>query len=328
MKALVTGANGFIGSHIVRTLLKKGVSVRGLVRRESSTKNLEGLEIEYSYGDLRDFDSLKKGAQGCDLLFHTAAMYDFWASDPKIFYDINVEGTKNVLEAARLAEIPKIVYTSTVGAIRYPDNPLSPSDETSFPEEKDLHNDYKRSKFLAEQLAFQYAKNGLPIVVVNPSAPIGPYDAKPTPTGRIIVDFLKGKVPAYVDTGLNVIDVEDVAEGHWLASQKGRVGERYILGNQNISLKEIYQMMAGLTGRSAPRFRIPYTVALSAAYASEGIASLLHRRPGIPLGAVRMARKYMYFNSTKARRELGLPQRPVERAFERAIVWFQKNGYC
>lgn len=327
MKALVTGAAGFVGSNLVRCLLNKGTAVRALVRKESPQHNLAGLDVELCFGDLRDLGSLHKACQGCDQLYHTAAHYDFWASDRKIFYDVNVEGTKNVLAAARQAQVPKIVYTSTVGTLRYPDDPSRPSDETCLAAEKDLHNDYKRSKFLAEQLALRYVKEGLPIVIVNPSAPIGAYDAKPTPTGKIIVDFLKGKVPAYVKTGLNIIDVEDLAEGHWLAAERGQIGERYILGHQNVSLKEIYELIAKLTGREAPQWRIPYSVAVAAAYFSEGAGLLFNRRPKISLGAVKMARHYMYFDSSKAVRELHLPQTPIEQAFAKAVQWFKENDY-
>lgn len=326
-QVLVTGGTGFIGGNLVRLLLKKGCAVRVLVRKTSSLENLQNLDIETVYGDLRDPFSLKQAVQGCEQLYHVAASYQFWSPDPKEFYESNVDGTRNILTAARDAGVSKIVYTSTVGAIRYPDDPSRPSDETCFPTEKDLHNDYKRSKFQAEQVALQFAKEGLPVVIVNPSAPLGRWDAKPTPTGRIIVDFLKGKVPAYIDTGLNVVDVEDVAEGHWLAAQKGRIGERYILGNKNMSLKEIYELIARLSGREPPRFAIPYGVALAAAYGSELIGKILHKRPAIAVGAVKMAKKYMYFSPAKAVRELGLPQSPVEKAFAKAIQWFKSNGY-
>lgn len=327
MKALVSGASGFIGANLVRTLLRKGVAVRALVRRNSSLGNLTGLEIELASGDLTDFSSLKKACQGCDLLFHTAAHYDFWASDPQIFYQVNVEGTKNILIAALEAKIPKIVYTSTVGTIRYPDDPNRPSDENCFACEKDLRNDYKRSKFQAEQVAFRFAKEGLPVVIVNPSAPIGAFDIKPTPTGKMILDFLKGRVPAYLETGLNIIDVEDVAEGHWLAAQKGKVGERYILGNANLSLKEIYERLAKLSAQKPPRIRIPYALAFGTACLSEGLAKIKGGRPKIALAAVKMARHYMYFDSGKAIQELGLPQTPVEIAFAKAVEWFKANGY-
>ena len=326
MKVLITGGTGFIGGNLVRLLLNKGCSVRALVRRTSSLENLKGLDVELVYGDLRDLPSLKKTCQGCDQLYHVAASYQFWSEDRQEFYESNVGGTQNILTAARDTDISKIVYTSTVGTISYPDDPSKPSDETTFPTQKDLYNDYKRSKFQAEEIALRFAKEGLPVVIVNPSAPIGPRDIKPTPTGKIIVDFLKGKVPAYIDTGLNIIDVADVAEGHWLAAQKGKVGERYILGNKNMSLKEIYETIARLTGKKPPRFQIPYTVALTAAYGSELVAKILQRPPSIPVGAVKMAKKYMYFNSAKAVRELGLPQSPIENAFEKAIQWFQTYG--
>lgn len=327
MKALVTGASGFIGSNLIRTLLKKGVSVKAFVRQQSLLKNIEGLDVEFVYGDVRDLDSLKTACQGCHFLFHTAAFYDFWAPDPQIFYDVNVAGTKNVLEAAQQTEVSKIIYTSTVGTIGYHKEPRTPSNEMFFPSNGDLNNHYKQSKFQAEQIAFMFAKQGLPVVIVNPSAPIGPYDAKPTPTGRIIVDFLKRKIPAYVDTGLNIIDVEDVAEGHWLAAQKGKVGERYILGNKNVSLKEIYELIAQLGKTKHPFLKIPYAVAFSLAYVSEGVANILKQRPKISLASVRMAKRPMYFDSTKAVRELSLPQSPIEGAFEKAIRWFKDNGY-
>ncbi len=300
MKVLVTGGTGFIGGNLVRLLLKKGFQVRALVRKTSSLKNLQNLEVELAYGDLRNKSSLIPACRGCDQLYHVAR-------------DI---GT-----------IQKIVYTSTVGTIRYPDDPTKPSDERSFPRERDLHNDYKRSKFEAERIAIRFARDGLPIVIVNPSTPIGPWDMKPTPTGKIIVDFLNGKVPAYVETGLNIIDVEDVAMGHLLAAEKGEIGNRYILGNKNMSLKEIYELIAKLGNRKPPRFKIPYSLALTAAFGSELIGKILNKRPSIEIGAVKMAKKYMYFSPAKAIRDLGLPQSPVEKAFEKAIDWFKQNGY-
>lgn len=327
MKALVTGGSGFIGANLVRTLLKKGVAVRVLVRANRPRTNLEGLDLELAEGDLCDPASLDKACTGCDLLFHAAAYYDFWAPDRKIFYQVNVTGTQNVLAAARHAQIPKIVYTSSVGTIRCPRDLNRPSDETCRAAEAEMGNDYKRSKFLAEEIVRQYAREGLPVVIVNPTAPIGAYDVRPTPTGKIVLDFLRGKSPAYVNTGLNIVDVEDVAEGHWLAAQKGKIGERYILGGENISLKEIYQTISKLNCRPAPWLRIPYGLAWVAALGSETICHLQKRRPKISLGAVRMARQFMYFNSAKAVRELGFPQSPVEKAFARAASWFQSNGY-
>lgn len=327
MKVLVTGATGFIGGNLVRLLLQQGFKVRALVRSSSDLANLKNLDVELAYGDLRGPASLIKACDGCDHLYHVAASYQFWSPDPKEFYESNVEGTRNILEAAKTANIPKIVYTSTVGAIQYPSNPDQPSDETCWPTEKDLHNDYKKSKFMAEQVALKYAQSGLPVVIVNPSAPIGAYDIKPTPTGKIIVDFLNGKVPAYLDTGLNIIDVEDVAWGHILAAQKGKVGERYILGYKNISLKEIYELIARLTHKAPPKMRIPYAVAWSAAVASETIGKILNKRPKISVGAVKMAKHYMYFSPAKAVQELGLPQSSIENAFAKAIEWFGTHGY-
>ncbi|MBI4125753.1 MAG: NAD-dependent epimerase/dehydratase family protein [Deltaproteobacteria bacterium] len=327
MQALVTGGSGFIGANLVRALLKKGVGVRVLVRKTSSRKALTGLDIEFYEGDLRDCASLGRAFQGCDLLFHTAAHYDFWAPDRRIFYDVNVGGTENILKAARRAGIPKIVYTSTVGTLRCPENQGKPSDETCCATEAEMENDYKRSKFLAEQLVLRYAREGLPVVIVNPSAPIGAFDVRPTPTGKIILDFLQGKIPAYVDTGLNIIDVEDVAEGHWLAAQKGKTGERYILGNKNISLRAIYEAVAKLNCRAAPRLCIPYGLAWVMALGSEVASRFQKKRPKISLGAVKMARRHMYFDASKAVRELDLPQSPVEKAFAKAVGWFQSNGY-
>lgn len=327
LKALVTGATGFIGGHLTRLLVSQGVHVRALVRQDSVTHFLKGLDIEFVFGDLRDKASLVRACQGCDHLYHAAAAYDFWLPNKRDFYDINVGGTKNILEAARRASLSKIVYTSTVGTLRYPDDPNFPSDETCLPVEKDLSNDYKKSKFQAEQVALQFAKDGLPIIIVLPSAPIGAYDVKPTPTGQMIVNFLKGKVPAYLQTGLNLIDVEDVAWGYLLAAQKGEIGARYILGNQNMSLKEIYETLAKISGRKSPRVCIPYAMALSVAYGTEFFGKVFHRRPSIPVGAVRMAKKYMYFTSNKAIKELSLPQSPIHGAFEKAVSWFQTNGY-
>lgn len=322
MKVLVTGATGFIGANLVRLLLRQGCDVRVLVRPSSLLNNLKNLEVEIAHGDLRDKASLKKACRGVSQLYHVAAAYDFWLPNTKEFYDINVGGTQNILEAALEEKVEKVVYTSTVGVLRYPDDPAFPSDETAVVSPEDLHNDYKRSKFEAEVVAMEFAKNGLPVVIVNPSAPIGAYDVKPTPTGKMVVDFLKGHAPAYVNTGLNVVDVEDVAMGHWLAARRGRVGERYILGNKNMSLKEIYECIARLSGKTPPRFQIPYAVALAAACASELVGKILRRRPAIPVGAVRMAKKFMYFTPAKAVKELGLPQSPVENAFEKAIKFF------
>ena len=327
MKVLVTGATGFIGSNLVRSLLKRNVEVRALVRRESGLNNINGLDVELFYGDVRDRSSLKKACEGCEVLYHTAALYSFWAPDSRAFYEVNVQGTRNTLEEARAAGISKIVYTSTVATIRCPEDPNHPSDENDYPTPQDFHNDYKRSKFLAEQVVLAFANEGLPVVIVNPSAPIGSYDVKPTPTGKIVLDFLKGQVPAYINTGLNIIDVEDVAEGHILAAEKGKVGERYILGNENIPLREIFERIAQCAGKSAPRYRIPYGVALAAAYGSELVSGLLKKSPRIHLSTVRMAKRYMYFNPAKAVRELGLPQSPVEGAIAKAIRWFRASGY-
>jgi dihydroflavonol-4-reductase len=328
MKALVTGATGFIGGHVAAALLRHGYAVRVLVREGSGRKNVDRLDVELAVGDLRDRPSLERALEGCDRLFHVAAAYTFWAPDPTVIHETNVRGTENVLAAARAAGIERVVYTSTestVGIAR--DGDLGT--EEAFADPRRLVGDYKQSKYEAERLALGMAKEGLPVVVVNPTTPVGPGDVKPTPTGRIVVDFLRRQMPAYVDTGLNVVDVEDVAEGHVLALEKGRPGERYILGNRNLTLREILGILAGITGLPAPRLRLPIWAALGAAYASQFAADrLTGRPPRIPVAAVKVARHFRYFDCTKAITELGLPQTPIEEALARAVRWFRENGYA
>ncbi len=327
MKCLVTGATGFIGSNLVRVLLEKGFPVRALTRNNSNCSNLKNLKVELCYGDLLDYKSLEKALKGCTFLFHVAAHYSFWDSSKDLIYRINVDGTKNILKAAEETGIKKIVYTSTVGCIGLPQNG-KPGDENSPLAAKTLSNSYKHSKYLAEKEAFKFFENGLPVVIVNPSTPVGPGDIKPTPTGKIIVDFLNRKIPAYVDTGLNLIDVRDCALGHILAMEKGKPGERYILGNQNLSFKEILLLLEEITGLKAPKFKFPYALALIAANINEVISDYITKSPPkIPLGGVKMAKYYMYFNSSKAVKELGLPQNSVKKALEDAVSWFRKNGY-
>lgn len=320
---LVTGATGFVGWHVAWRLIEKGHRVRALVRPGS---RLRELEAEPACGDLRDAGSLARAVAGCELVFHVAADYRLWVRDPAEMYASNVAGTRNLLEAARRAGVERVVYTSTVGAIGIPAQGLG--DEQTPVSLADMVGHYKRSKFLAEQAALEAARGGLPVVIVNPTAPIGDHDFKPTPTGRIILDFLRGAMPAYVDTGLNFVDVADVAEGHLQACERGRSGERYILGSENLTLRQFLERLAAVSGRRAPRRRIPYAVAWVAGALSTGWATLTGRPPLAPLDGVRMARKKMFVSSAKAMRELGYAPRPVDDAMRRAVEWFRANGYC
>jgi dihydroflavonol-4-reductase len=327
LKALVTGGTGFVGRAVVTELLEAGWEVQALVRR-SGSRVLKGLEVEEVLGDLRNRTSLQRGVQGCSHLFHVAADYRLWVPDPEEMYAVNVEGTRDLLAAAAAAGLERVVYTSTVGTLGNPGDGTPGTEETPV-SLKDMVGHYKRSKFLAEKVALEFAQQGLPVVVVNPSAPVGPWDSRPTPTGQMLVDFLKGRMPAYLETGLNLIHVKDVARGHLLAAAHGRVGEKYILGNQNLSLSKIFQMLAEISGRRAPRVRLPYWPVLGLAYLNELWATYLGRRPPrMPVTAIRMARKYMYFDNTKAVKELGLTLTPVSQALEDAVEWFKKHGYA
>lgn len=322
----VTGATGFIGSHVVRRLVARGEKVRVLVRRQSSLKNLEGFPVEVATGDLRNAESVKAALAGCRRVYHIAADYRLWARDPSELYQSNVEGTRVVLEQAGASGVERVVYTSTVGTLAVPNNG-TPSHEETPVRLTDMIGHYKRSKYLAEAEALAAAKRGVPVVVVNPSTPVGSGDVKPTPTGRLILDFLNGRMPAYVDTGLNLVDVEDVAEGHLLAMEKGTVGERYILGHQNLAMRDILEMLARISGRAAPKVRLPISVALGMGAVSTGMSWFTGQPPRVPLEAVRMSRKKMFFDSSKAVRELGFPQHSVEAALEKAVCWFRDNGY-
>ncbi|MDU0459285.1 MAG: NAD-dependent epimerase/dehydratase family protein [Geobacteraceae bacterium] len=326
MKTFVTGATGFIGASIVRELLAEGREVRVLVRANSDTSNLEGLEIERWQGDLLDHDSLRRGLKGCDVLYHAAADYRLWTRNPQEMYRINVDGTVAILEAALQNGLSKVVYTSSVGTLGNPGDGR-PGSETAPVSFDDMVGPYKKSKFLAEREAEKFVERGLPLVIVNPSTPIGPRDIKPTPTGRIIVDFLKRKMPAYLDTGLNIIAVEDCARGHILAEQRGVVGRKYILGNANLTLRDIFDLLQDISGLPAPRVRLPYTPILLAAYLNEGLSRITGREPLIPLAGVQMAAKFMFFDSSRAVHELGLPQMPIRDALARAVEWFRQNGY-
>jgi len=279
------------------------------------------------HGDLRDPDSVNACAAGCEVVFHVAADYRLWVPDPEVMYAINVGGTKNVLEAARKAGVQRVIYTSTVGALGIPEDGTPGTEETPV-SLRDMVGPYKRSKFLAEREALKAARDGLDVVVVNPSTPVGPGDVKPTPTGRIITDFLNRRMPAYLDTGLNLVHVRDVAMGHILAMERGRSGEKYILGNENLTLMEIFELLASICGIPAPRIRLPRTPILALAYASEALSRwVTHREPRIPLDGVRMAAKKMFFDASKAVRELGMPQTPVRQALEEAVEWFRAEGY-
>jgi dihydroflavonol-4-reductase len=313
---LVTGASGFLGWHVARVLLDRGYPVRALLRQGS---RIDRLDVERVTGDLRDPASLTRAVSGCGLLFHVAADYRLWAKDPGELYRTNVDGTRQLLQAARNAGVERVVYTSTVGCIGIPHDGLGT--EEAPVSLADMSGDYKRSKFLAEQAALEFARGGLPVVIVNPTAPVGEHDVKPTPTGKIVLDFLNGDMPAFIDTGLNIVDVRDTAEGHWLASEHGRPGERYILGSENLTLAQILQKLARITGRKAPTLRLPYAVAYGAGAASTAWARLTGRPPRVPLDAVRMARKKMWVSHEKAQRELGFHPGPADAALARAVEW-------
>jgi dihydroflavonol-4-reductase len=327
MDAVVTGGSGFVGANVVRELLRAGQTVRVLVRPHSNRDALQGCRVELTEGDILEIGSLRKAMAGCRVVYHVAADYRLWVPDPPALYRTNVEGTRHVLTAAAEAGVGRVVYTSTVGALGIPPDG-SPGTETTPVTLDDMVGHYKRSKYLAERVAEEFALRGLPVVIVNPSAPVGPWDIKPTPTGKMIVDFLRGKMFAYLATGLNLVHVRDVAQGHLLAAERGRVGEKYILGNRNCALVEIFQMLSRMTGLPAPKLRVPYALAWLGAAVGEGWARLRGKTPEVPLTAVRMAAKRMFFNSEKAVRELGLPQTPVEEALREAVEWFASRGFA
>ena len=325
-KTLVTGATGFVGRAVVEALLAQNRDVRVLARRPQD-RVLQGLTVEVVRGDLTNPASLHSALQGCSRLFHVAADYRLWVPDPPSMYATNVEGTRSLLQAALEAGLERVVYTSTVGALGNPGDGTPGTEETPV-SLADMVGHYKKSKFLAEQVALEYAGQGLPLVVVNPSTPVGAWDVRPTPTGQMIVDFLRGNMPAFLDSGLNLIHVRDVAQGHLLAETRGRVGEKYILGHQNLTLAEIFAKLAQISGVRAPRWRLPYYPILGLAYLNECWSTWITRRPPlVPLTAVKMAKKFMYFDSQKAIRELGLPQTPVDQALQEAVDWFRHQGY-
>ena len=322
---LVTGATGFVGNHVARFLERQGERLRVLVRESSDLTTLEGLAAERCIGDLLDRPSLRRAAQGCSTVFHVAASYKLWSPDPGQMYSVNVEGTRNMLQAANRAAIERFVYTSSVGTIA-PSRDGSPVTEQSPSSLNDMTGDYKRSKYLAERLVHRAArKMDMDIVIVNPTAPVGERDFKPTPTGQIVLDFLEGRMPAYVDTGLNLVDVRDVARGHWLAAQRGRAGERYLLGGENLSLRQILETLAEISGRRAPRIRLPYRLAWMAGAACSLWSGISKKSPAIPMEGVRMARRSMYADCRKAHRDLGLRPAPVRDALARSIGWIEEH---
>jgi dihydroflavonol-4-reductase len=332
MNCFVTGCSGFIGANLLHELVLRGHRVKALVRPGADRRGTANLPFEPVEGDLANAEALEPAMRGCDWCFHVAASYHLWLADYRPMYATNVDGTRQVLTAAGRAGVSRIVYTSTVGCIGLPtasNGAVTPTNEDSPVSEAQMTNHYKRSKWQAELVARALAKKGLPVVIVNPSAPVGPRDVKPTPTGQVIVDFLNRAMPAYLETGLNWVHVRDVAVGHILAAEKGRVGERYILGHHsgNWTLKQAFRVLEELTGIRRPRMRLPYFVAWIAAQIDERVSALTGRAPKAPLAGVRMARHKMYFDPSKAVRELGLPQTDPKQAMADAVTWFQQNGY-
>lgn len=326
MTTLVTGATGFVGSHVARQLVAAGESVRALARPSSRRQALDGVAVEWAEGDLRDEASLDRALRGVQRVYHVAADYRLWARHPQEIYENNVKGTKNLLAAALRAHVERFIYTSTVATIAVSRAGASLPDETNRASVDEMVGNYKKSKLIAEQEALRAAHEGLPVIIVNPTTPVGPGDWKPTPTGKIILDFLLGRMPAYVDTGLNFVAVEDAARGHLLAGERGKIGERYLLGGKNMTLKELLDALAKITGLPAPSRQIPHGVALVAAYADAAFSRATGREPRIPVEGVRIARHKMFVNDAKARRELMYESTPVEAALERAVRWYGENA--
>jgi dihydroflavonol-4-reductase len=328
MLAFITGATGFVGSHVSRALAGQGADLRLLVRSSSDLRNIQGLTADRVIGDLRDPVSIEKAMAGCDVVFHVAADYRFWVRDPEQMYRANVDGTRAVLAAAGKNKVRRVVYTSSVATMGFTSNGVGANEDS--PVSLDgMIGPYKRSKFMAEEIALEAGRCGMDVVVVNPSTPVGEQDIKPTPTGRIVVDFLKKKFPAYVDTGLNLVDVRECARGHIAALEKGRSGERYILGGENLTLKQILDKLAAITGLPSPKLRVPYVMALATGVVDEIVTGrILGREPRATIDAVRMGRKKMFVSSAKAERELGWKIVPVDGALRRAAEWFQANGYA
>jgi len=325
MTTLVTGAAGFLGSHVARQLVARGEDVRVLMRASSTNKAIADLPLEYVTGDLRDAASLERAMKGIQYVFHVAADYRLWAKNPQDIYDSNVGGTKNLLDAARHAGVELLIYTSTVATIAV-DRPELPNECTDARLEE-MVGHYKRSKWMAEQEVLQAAKSGLPVVVAMPTTPVGPGDWKPTPTGKIILDFLNGKMPGYVETGLNFVGVEECAAGHLLVGEKGKPGERYLLGGENLTLKGFLDLLASITGLPTPKMKIPHGVALGVAYAETAFSRLIGREPQIPVEGVKIAQHMMFVDASRAGRELGFVAGPVREALQRAVRWYEENGY-
>ena len=323
---LVTGSSGFVGSAVARALARRGARLRLLVRQQSSRANLEGLDAEIAVGDMRDATAMARALQGCRYLFHVAADYRIWAPDPEEIVRNNLAGVEAVMAGALGAGVERIVYTSSVATLRIPAG--APGDETGPLTEHEAIGAYKRSKVVAERRVERYvAAAGLPAVIVNPSTPMGPRDVKPTPTGRLAVEAARGRMPAYVDTGLNLVHVDDVAQGHLLALEKGRIGERYVLGGQDASLSEMLQVIARLTGRPAPRLRLPIAPLYPLAEIAELMGRITGKEPFLTRDSLKMARHHMYFSSAKAERELGYSARPYAEALADAVTWFEGHGY-
>jgi dihydroflavonol-4-reductase len=325
MTTLVTGATGFLGSHVARQLVARGEKVRVLLRASSHNRAIADLPLEYVTGDLRDLSSLERALNGVRRVFHVAADYRLWARDSREIYDSNVGGTKNLLDAAKRAHVEKFIYTSTVATIAV-DRPELPNELTESKLEE-MVGHYKRSKWMAEREVLNAAQDGLPVIVAMPTTPVGPWDWKPTPTGKIIVDFLNGKMPGYVHTGLNFVGVEECAAGHWLVAEKGQVGRRYLLGGENLMLKQVLDTLARITGLPAPMVKIPHALALGVAYASTALSRLVGKEPPIPVEGVKIARHMMFVDCSRARQDLGFQARSVAAALERAVRWYQANGY-
>ena len=325
MTTLVTGAAGFLGSHVTRQLVVRGDEVRVLLRASSTNRAIADLSLEYVTGDLRDPASLDRAMKGVKRVFHVAADYRLWARRSREIYDSNVGGTKNLLEAAKRVGVEQLIYTSTVATIAV-DRPKLPNEFTDA-KLQEMVGHYKRSKWMAEREALNAAKNGLPVIVAMPTTPVGPWDWKPTPTGKIILDFLNGKMPGYVETGLNFVSVEECAAGHLLLAEKGKVGERYLLGGENLTLKAMLDTLAKITGLRSPSLKIPHGLALGVAYANTVFSRLLGREPGIPIEGVKIARHMMFVDCSRAQRELGFKAGPVAAALERAVRWYEANGY-
>jgi dihydroflavonol-4-reductase len=328
MLAFVTGATGFVGSHVARALAAQGADLRLLVRSSSDLRNIQDLRAERVIGDLRDPESLQKAVAGCDFVFHVAADYRLWVRDPDEMYRSNVEGTKAILEAARQSKIRRVVYTSSVATMGFNSNGEFATEQSPV-SVADMIGPYKRSKFMAEEIAIRAGKSGMDVVVVNPTTPVGERDIKPTPTGRIVVDFLKKKFPAYVDTGLNLVDVTECAQGHLAALEKGKSGERYILGGENLTLKQILDKLGAITGLPSPTIKVPYFGALATGVVDQVFTGYIrNREPRATIDAVRMGRKKMFVSSSKAERDLGWKIVPVDGALRLAVEWFQANGYA